>query len=163
MKILHHGIARGRLCLGLAVTPPTVSAQSIEGAGTNPVRTSEGSGLPQGKTTIAAHLVPGTGVATGVVRVRIPGFAEATADVTSMLVEGDVGIAGGPVRAGSTIDPIYTYMYVFVRDNGNGQSVDDSTVWLTTFDASGDLDFLIFLSELFGAGPVQNGNYNVRE
>lgn len=138
----------------------TVSAQSIEGAGTIPVMTSEGLGLPQGNITIAAHIVPGTGSTTGVVRVRIPGFAEATADVTAMYVEGNTGIAGGPVRAGDASG--YSYMYVLVVDNGHGQAVDDALVVIADFDAS---DLLPFFVDFFGqfAGPVQNGNYNVSD
>jgi hypothetical protein len=155
----------GSLAVAVAVAwlspSSTASAQSIEGAGTIPVMTSRGLGLPQGNITIAAHIVPGTGATTGVVRVRIPGFAEATADVTAMAVGGNVGVAGGPIRAGGNPFGL-GYMYVLVVDNGNGRAVDDALVVLTDSDASG---FLPFLVDIFGqfAGPVQNGGYKVSD
>jgi hypothetical protein len=137
----------------------TADAQSVEGAGTIPVRMSNGQGLPQGNLTIAAHIVPGTGATTGVVRVRIPGFAQATADVNAMYVAGNTAVAGGPIRTGDASG--FSYMYLLVVDNGNGKAVDNALVVVTDFDASG---FLPSLVDFFGqfAGPVQNGNYNVK-
>jgi hypothetical protein len=158
MKMGKQASLAAALTLAWLFPVATADAQSIQGAGTIPVATSNGQGLPQGNLTIAAHTVPGTGLTTGVVRVRIPGFVAATADVDAMYVEGNTGVAGGPIRAGNASG--YSYMYLLVVDNGNGRAVDDALVVLTPFDAS---DFLPFLAEFFGqfAGPVQNGNYNV--
>jgi hypothetical protein len=139
----------------------TADAQSIEGAGTVPVRLSNGQGLPQGNLTIAAHIVPGTGAPTGVVRVRLPGFAEATADVDFVYVQGNAGVAGGPIRAGNAL-PGYTYLYLLVVDNGNGQSTDDAVAIIADGDLSELLEaFFDFFASI--AGPVSHGNYNVED
>ena len=160
MKVRRFASLAAALTLGWLVPLATADAQSIQGAGTIPVATSNGQGLPQGNLTIAAHIVPGTGAPTGVVRVRIPGFVEATADVNFVYVEGNVGVAGGPIRAGNAA-PGFTYLYLVVVDNGNGRSTDDAVALLATGDASGFLEDLLGLFALF-ASPVSNGNYNVK-
>jgi hypothetical protein len=154
------------LSLVLSALPQTtpVHAQSVTGAGTIPVRNSQGQGLPQGNFTVAASTVPATGLPTGVVRVRLPGFAEATADVNLLLVQGNTALAGGPIRAGSTLDPSFTFLYLIVVDNGrpsHGTPPDLSVAIITTSDvtpiAAAFLDFFIQF-----VGPVSNGNYTVK-
>jgi hypothetical protein len=160
MKFRRFASLAAALTLGWLVPLATADAQSIEGAGTIPVATSNGQGLPQGNLTIAAHIVPGTGAPTGVVRVRIPGFAEATADVNFVHAEGNVGVAGGPIRAGNASG--FTYVYFIVVDNGNGRSTDDAVALLTDFDASGFLGAFLDFFVAF-ASPVSHGNYNVED
>jgi hypothetical protein len=142
-------------------------AQSVTGAGTIPVvklGQGGGQGVPQGNLTAAANTVKGEPV--GVVRVRIPGFAEATVDVDCLHVVGNLAVVGGPIRAGSTLDPVFTYLYLVLEDNGTpdkGASVDRAIVFITDFDACDFADFLLFFFNLIDPDPVSHGNWTIRD
>jgi hypothetical protein len=105
------------------------------------------------------------GEPVGVVRVRLPGFAEATIDVDCLHVDGIRAFVGGPIRAGSTFDPSFTYLYLAIEDNGDpedGASVDRAIAWIGDGDLCDFADFLLFISfELIDPPPVDHGNYKV--
>lgn len=139
-------------------------AQSVTGAGTIDVLDlSEGGGVPQGNLTIAAHINPRSGAAVGVVRIRIPGFAEATVDVQTVSVQGDIAVAGGPIRAGSSaFGDEDVELYLLIVDNGTpNHGGPDAAVAILTGPDSGD--FIVAVAGFFAqfASPVNHGNYTV--
>jgi hypothetical protein len=145
---------------------PQVHAQSITGAGTIPidkVGKGGGQGTPKGNLTAAAKTVNGEPV--GVIRVRLPGFAEATVDVDCLHVVGNRAFVGGPIRAGSSFDPAFTYLYLAIEDNGepeDGESVDRALAWIGDGDLCDLADFLLFISfDIIDPPPVSHGNYKI--
>jgi hypothetical protein len=143
------------------------SAQSVIGTGIGPVigvGQGQGSGTPQGNLTASARF--NDGVPTGTVRIRLPGFAQATVDVDCLHVDGNIAIVGGPIRAGTSFDPAFNFLYLIVEDNGNsveGVPVDRALAFATNFDACDATDVFLFLFHLIDPDPVSHGGYTVSD
>jgi hypothetical protein len=163
---MRHVAAALVLAIVLFGLPQTgkVWAQSVKGTGTVPVSLFPEQHLPQGNLTVAAITNPKTGLPNGVVRLRIPGMVEATAEVTFLGVSDNIGLAGGPIRAGNVI-PGYPFLYILAIDNGSGLPADAiailSVVDLSTLSPEA---FAIFFADFVdAAGPIYNGNFTVTD
>jgi hypothetical protein len=144
------------------------SAQSVTGAGIGPVigvGQGQGQGTPQGNLTASARF-DDDGVPTGTVRIRLPGFAQATVDVNCLHIDGNIAIVGGPIRAGTSFDPALNFLYLIIEDNGpsvQGEPVDRVLAFATNFDACDATDIFLFLFRLINPDPMSHGNYAVSE
>jgi hypothetical protein len=142
------------------------AAQSVIGTSTTPiikVGQGSGAGTPQGNLTAAVHVVGDMPV--GVVRVRIPGFGAATVDVECVALDGNRIVVGGPIRAGSTILPDFTFVYLIAEDNGapvRGEPVDRVITVAAPFDVCEFTDILFSVLDLF-ALPISHGDYTIRD
>jgi hypothetical protein len=143
------------------------SAQSVTGTGIGPiigVGQGQGSGTPQGNLTASARF--NDGVPDGTVRIRLPGFAQATVDVNCLHIDGNIAIVGGPIRAGTSFDPAFNFLYLIVEDNGNsvqGEPVDRVLAFAANFDACDATDVFLFLFRLINPDPMSHGNYTVSD
>jgi hypothetical protein len=117
-------------------------------------------GTPKRNLTTAAHSVAGEPV-----RVRLPGFREATVGVDCLHVVGNRELVGGPIRAVTSFDAHSTYLYFAVEDNrtpDKGASVDRAVAWIGSGDLCDFADFILFVSfDSIDPPPVSQGNQSV--
>jgi len=165
------------LCLGLLLGNATNGGEgdsgersrmdSVVGVGLTPVELAnsngQGLGLPMGNGTVAAHSGPNGEDARGTLRVRTSSLAM-TAQVTGLQVDGNVAIAGGPIKTGNEGWDA-DWLFIIVEDMG--KEPDNRSV-IVVWGFGGDEPPIWFIDlfyqwGIFDPQPVAQGEYIVRD